>query len=49
MVVEKKKSDEKSLEHEDKEGWPSGLRRQTVNLLRYLIVGSNPAPFIFKF
>lgn len=28
-----------------KEKWSSGLRRQIVNLLRYLIVGSNPAFF----
>ena len=41
MVVEK----EKSVVNGRKKEWLSGLRRQTVNLLSFLIVGSNPTSF----
>lgn len=42
MVVEKKKYVENDKK---KKKWSSGLRRQTVNLLSFLIVGSNPTFF----
>jgi hypothetical protein len=45
----KKKFEEKNLKIKNKymKKWLSGLRRQTVNLLSFLIVGSNP--IFFKF
>ena len=60
MGVESEKCDVKNLRKKSKvylifmfrfyitKKWLSGLKRQTVNLLSFLIVGSNPAFFSFS-
>lgn len=51
MGVELKRYEEKKSEKNiyNLEKWLSGLRRQTVNLLSFLIAGSNPAFSIFNY
>ncbi len=59
MGVESERCDVKNLRKRNKvykfvfrleitKKWLSGLKRQTVNLLSFLIVGSNPAFFSFS-